>query len=233
MSRIVRQFSVDDLPMAPAKKTALLINPPVYDTQYWAEWSQPYGLVRIAALLRRKRYKRLEFFDFMEALSSSDGEGDGTSKRVVPKHRIHCDEDYGTASGPVFRARPYVLEKDDERLQLFKYHFGKPWIEFERWLTERELVERPPDEIYIASVMSYWWESTRDLIARIRRVWGTTPKIIVGGIYPSIAPEHAARFTGADIIVSGEVHEANDLWTDLSVYETEPAYAIKIGRAHV
>ncbi len=44
--------------------------------------------------------------------------------------------------------------------------------------------------------------------------------------YPSIAPEHAARHTGADIVVAGEVHAANDLWTDLSVYWKKPTYAI-------
>jgi len=28
-------------------KRALLINPPVYDVQYWAEWSQPHGLLSL------------------------------------------------------------------------------------------------------------------------------------------------------------------------------------------
>ena len=74
--------------------------------------------------------------------------------------------------------------------------------------------------------MSYWWESTRDLIKRLRRLMGRKPKIIIGGIYPSIAPEHALRYTGADIVVAGEVHAANDLWTDLSVYKSKPTYAI-------
>lgn len=44
---IVRSFHPADLPGDPAQKTALLINPPVYDTQYGAEWSQPYGLQRL------------------------------------------------------------------------------------------------------------------------------------------------------------------------------------------
>lgn len=74
--------------------------------------------------------------------------------------------------------------------------------------------------------MSYWWESTRDLITRLRRLMGKKPRIIIGGIYPSIAPEHAARYTGADVVVAGEVHEANDLWTDLTVYRKKPTYAI-------
>ena len=74
--------------------------------------------------------------------------------------------------------------------------------------------------------MSYWWESTRDLVSRLRRLMGKKPQIIIGGIYPSIAPEHAARYTGADIVVAGEVQEANDLWTDLTVYRKTPTYAI-------
>jgi hypothetical protein len=28
------------------------INPPIYDTQYWAYWSQPHGILKIATWLR-------------------------------------------------------------------------------------------------------------------------------------------------------------------------------------
>jgi hypothetical protein len=204
-----------------------LINPPVYDTQYWAEWSQPYGLVRIAALLKNYRYKRIEFFDFMEARAAHGDPNDPEIKRIVARHRIHCDESYAEQTGPASKARPYVIEKNGQRLDLFKHHFGKTWAEFDAWLKEKGFsAKHPPHEIYISSVMSYWWESTRDLIFRLRQVLGKRPKIIVGGIYPSIAPEHVARYTGADIVVAGEVHEANDLWTDLSVYDTPPVYSI-------
>src|SRR5947199_7358173 len=46
-------------------RRALLINPPVYDAQYWARWSQPAGLLRIATLLKRKGYL-IDFIDCME-----------------------------------------------------------------------------------------------------------------------------------------------------------------------
>jgi radical SAM family protein len=221
-----RDFSVASLAGEPRRKTALLINPPVYDTQYWAEWSQPYGLVRIAALLKKHRYKHVDFFDFMEATPVSGDPADADSKRIVPKHRIHCDESYAEQCGPASKARPYRIEKGGEALELYKYHFGKRWDQFERWVKAKGLAKHPPHEIYIASVMSYWWESTRDLVARLRRLMGKKPKIIIGGIYPSIAPDHAARYTGADVVVAGEVPEANDLWTDLTVYRKKPTYAI-------
>ena len=54
MGQIVtnENFSIQEYP--PGKRRALLINPPVYDAQYWARWSQPAGLLRIATLLRTK-----------------------------------------------------------------------------------------------------------------------------------------------------------------------------------
>src|SRR5712692_2782781 len=111
MATIERSFSPSKLNGDPRRKTTLLINPPVYDTQYWAEWSQPYGLVRIASLLRKYRYKRVEFFDFMEARAAHGDPNDPEIKRVVSRHRIHFDESYAEQIGPALRARPYVIEK--------------------------------------------------------------------------------------------------------------------------
>ena len=71
MAHIAYHFKTSQLPGNPKRKTALLLNPPVYDTQYWAEWAQPYGLLRIARLLEKLGYRRRELFDFMEA----SGEG--------------------------------------------------------------------------------------------------------------------------------------------------------------
>ncbi|HEY5871538.1 MAG TPA: hypothetical protein VI542_39180 [Candidatus Tectomicrobia bacterium] len=54
MAHIAYHFKTSQLPGNPKRKTALLVNPPVYGTQYWAESAQPYGLLRIARL-RAKR----------------------------------------------------------------------------------------------------------------------------------------------------------------------------------
>jgi len=35
-------------------RKALLINPPIYDTQYWAHWAQPHGLLKVASWLKNK-----------------------------------------------------------------------------------------------------------------------------------------------------------------------------------
>lgn len=216
MDKITKHFDIRSLSDNPKHKTAILINPPVYDTQYWAEWSQPYGLLRIAALLKKHTYKRIELFDFMETDENS----------IVHHHRINPEESFAEKNDPELPIHPIVISKNGEELKLFKYHFGKTWKEFKKWLDERGFLKRPPDEVWVTSVMSFWWESTRDLTIRLKNLFGKKTKIILGGIYPSLVPDHAVTFTAADIVVAGEVEEANDIWTELSLYEKHPQYAI-------
>jgi len=198
------------------RRVALLINPPVYDTQYWAEWSQPYGLLRIASWLNKLGYKKLWLFDFMET-----GED-----RKVGFRRINTDEDYSILNEPDKRIEPIRVEKGGDRIELYKFHFGKSWDEFEQWLKVRGLMKHPPHDIFISSTMTYWWESSRDLVKRCRRYFGKKSHVAMGGIYPTLCPDHCAEYVRPDSIVAGEVEEANNLWTDLSLYKTKPQYAI-------
>lgn len=182
----------------PGFRRALLINPPVYDAQYWARWSQPAGLLRIATLLKRKGY-HLDLIDCME----TDAKGN------VPKSwRRNPD---GT---------PMFLRRDDITKRI--WHFGLPWDTFQQRLNS---LEAPPDEVWITSIMTYWWESTRDAITHIRRIFPRAV-IYVGGIYPTLAPDHARDKLGADMVFKGELEEASQLPTDLRLYETPPSYAI-------
>jgi len=215
--KIVYGFTARNAARDRRKKTALLINPPVYDTQYWAEWSQPYGLLRIGAWLRNLKYKRVVLFDFLET----------DEARRVPSHRIRPDETYAERNKPTRPIPPITVSKNGDSIELFKKHFGKTWREFDAWLDQQGFsAERPPNEVWISAVMTYWWESVRDLTVRLKRRFGKKTKVILGGIYPTLCPEHAAEMTQADVVVVGEVPEANDLWTDLSLYEHPPDYAV-------
>jgi len=216
-AEVLRGFGLKKLSGQPRRHIALLINPPVYDTQYWAQWSQPYGLLRIAALLRKYGCKRIELFDFMET----------EDRRKVPDHRINPGEEYSDRVEPTRPVKPHVIGKNGGTLELYRRHFGKSWVEFEQWLDDKGFTRKhPPHEVWISAIMTYWWESVRDLTIRLRRRFGKRTTIILGGIYPTLCPDHAAEMTDADIVVAGEVKEANDLWTDPSLYETPPDYAI-------
>ena len=142
---IARQFRPLSLPGEANDKTALLINPPVYDVQYWAQWSQPYGLLRIARLLEKLGYQRRELFDFME----TRGE-----KRIVSKRRIAPGESFVEKNSPEPKAPPHRIEKDGQSLKLWKYHFGKSWDEFDAWLDDRGFTQsNPPDEVWISAFL--------------------------------------------------------------------------------
>src|SRR5947207_466171 len=188
-------YSIQAYP--PGARHALLINPPVYDAQYWARWSQPAGLLRIATLLKKKGY----YIDFVDCMETDD-------RGIVSKTRR-----YNTNGKPTSVMRDNITKPI--------YHFGLSWQELERRLNSIQA----PDEVWITSIMTYWWQSTRDVVALAKRLF---PKatVLVGGIYPTLAPHHAVDNLGADIIFKGEIREASQLPTDLSLYAKSPSYAI-------
>lgn len=189
-------------------KSALLINPPIYDTQYWAYWSQPHGLLKVATWLRKNGYEHIRLIDCLATDSK---------RRVRQRHK-------------------HIIERDNITKQLWE--FGMSLDELEKHLRNNPFF---PEEIWITSIMTYWWESTRDVITLIKKVFPhNTPRVLVGGIYPTLYPEHADRNLGreADIevaVVDGEIcDEAANSRTDLSLYNdalygTKPKYALITG----
>jgi len=103
-----------------------------------------------------------------------------------------------------------------------KYHFGMSL----RILEEKLLNVPEPEEVYITSFATYWYESTRDTISLIRKIYPNAI-IIVGGIYPTLMPEHANLILGADIIVAGKIEDANTQPIDLTHYNLPKYLGIK------
>ncbi len=192
-------------------KNAILINPPIYDTQYWPRWSQPHGLLKVSTWLRNHNYENIRLLDCLAT----------NAKRKVS-----------------YRKRN-IIQRDNMRRQVmeFGWPLSKLEMELERHVNGDLFY---PEEIWITSIMTYWWESTRDVILTVKRVFGErSPRILIGGIYPTLYPEHAEKNMASlmenVVIVPGEIcAEAANSWTDLSlysdpVYETKPSYAIITG----
>lgn len=202
-------------------KKALLIHPPLYDTQYWAYWAQPHGLLKVATWLKSNKYTHLRLLDCLAT---------DKNREVVSKNR-----------GEV---------KVDNITRTVK-HFGWSLEKLESELIKHADVKNKeffyPDEIWITSIMTYWWESTRDVIDLVHKVFsansGHVPRVLVGGIYPTLYPQHADLYLRENtsladeelIIVDGEICDdaANSL-TDLSlykdaVYDTFPKYSLITG----
>jgi hypothetical protein len=212
-----------------SSRVALLVNPPVYDTQYWSKWSQPHGLLRIGSYLKERGYET-HLIDCLQPYME---------RKVRYKRRAIID---------VIR-KVRLPERDHGKLQegeKYEYCFGKNLQELEENLANLEKKGIIPDEVWITSIMTYWWESTRDTVRVVRRIFPFA-FIRLGGVYPTLCPEHACRNTGLDriidgsklshavsrtlnqhLVVMGQIPEASNLWTDLSLYgeKTLPEYCI-------
>ncbi len=214
-----------------------MISPPVYDTQYWAHWSLPYGLLRVASWLRNQGYV-LKLIDCMDANSE---------KRTVTKKMRKVR----TLCSTVEDVPPRWAGFSPKENQKIEYCFGLLPEELRKRLTGIQARARlakqslfdvdvfpEPDEIWISSIMTYWWESTRDVITVCREVFPQAV-IRVGGIYPTLAPEHAKSRLGLraplhlqgreleplnrdqqrrDIVVSATIPDANPLPLALDLY---------------
>ena len=224
-------------------KRALLINPPVYDVQYWPEWSQPHGLLKVGTYLKQRGYEtRLVDCLFPDA------------KGNVPKKTKSVVEFCSTTEIPYreFRKRQNRLAPN----QRFKFVFGINVDDLRRELLAMagivevmsgsgESVWKPslfsentfyPDEVWITSIMTYWWESTVDVAVLCKEVFPSA-RIRIGGIYPTLAPAHLQGKLSErglpfeivlgcdldlddrrDLIVRGEIPEASWLDLDLDLY---------------
>lgn len=216
-------------------KKALLISPPVYDTQYWERWSMPHGLLKVATYLKNSGYETR----LIDCLSCPDGK---KKLRMKKKELVRV----GTRERQNAKGFSGKLPNDVKVI----YSFGKTPEELRDDLTRNALFSWIPDEVWITSIMSYWWESTRDVVELCREYYPHA-RIRVGGIYPTLAPDHAAKNLGLPepliisgerlnledqaqlshhLIVTGEIPAANDLPLDLQLYSEagalHPSYTI-------
>jgi radical SAM superfamily enzyme YgiQ (UPF0313 family) len=226
---------------------ALLIQPPVYDTQYYPEWSLPSGLLKVSSWLRSMGYEvRLLDCLYPDAVGELRQEIRGvvqvcsTLEWSLPDYRAMCEERFGRARTELPPHHRYKFEfglslrRAEEHLrsaadpQLFG---DGPWI---------------PDEVWITSIMTYWWESTRDAVKVAKRLYPEA-RIRVGGIYPTLAPHHLRtmletegipftvvrgrdltiasmpggkrRVSDGDVVVTGEIPDASNADLDFEPYK--------------
>jgi hypothetical protein len=66
-----------------------------------------------------------------------------------------------------------------------------------------------PKQILITSLFTYWSKYVKDSVAFYRNLYPKA-KIIVGGIYASLMPEHCKNYTGCDEVFIGIHHEAEN-----------------------
>ncbi len=186
----------------------LLVNPPIYDFAAYDFRLKPAGLLSVAGLLRGQAQMLL--FDYLDRLHPE--------AKISPKDRRKTDL---WSCGPFNSketAKPFIF------LEIPRYYrrFG-----LARELFLDFLIKNGPfDFVLIQTVMTYWYPGVREVVEDIRRI-SPGAKIVLGGPYASICPEHAGGI-GADLVVKGSNLEP--LWDLLNI--TEPKYQSPLWEAY-
>lgn len=176
--------------MKAGKPTILLVNPWITDFAAYDLWIKPLGLLMIAEMLSRHGCEchLLDCLDRFDPFFRKRYRGRAISFRAD-----------GTGHYPKTR-----LDTPPQLAHVPRYYSRYGWPP---GLVEQRLRQLPvPDAVFVTSAMTYWYPGVRETIALVKRVFPGVP-VILGGIYASLLPQHAARTSGADIVLPGRAEE--------------------------
>lgn len=173
----------------------LAVNPPVYDFAWFDLWAKPLGLLNFLAWLRQ-RGNRVQLLDCLY---------EGRERPLnYGRWKVRRQElDPPAALGDV--GRRY-------------YRFGLDADEFKARLKDLPR----PEVILVTSIMTYWYPGVAEAIRALRSAFPGRP-VILGGIYATLCPEHAAGL-GADQVLPAAAAPRGD-GPALDLYP-EPGHAI-------
>lgn len=185
-----------------AKYSILLVNPWIHDFAAYDFWTKPLGLLYIGAFFRQAGFN-VHLLDclYYPALPQK--------LRVILKPpRLRT---FGR--GHFYKE---IIPKPFPLRQIPRYYrrYGIPPNIFKEYLATLPR----PQLILVTSFMTYWYPGVKETITFLRYNLPGVP-IILGGIYPSLCPEHAAQNAGADQILIGPWNK--EKWQILSLYLKE------------
>jgi hypothetical protein len=167
------------------KPRILLVNPPIYDFAAYDFWQRPYGLLEAAGALRGKAdFSLFDYLDLGKLKSDQWGRGRFTEQRI--------------SAPPPLRNIPRYFRR-----------YGAARQSFQDFLSHSTSF----NFALVQTAMTYWYPGAAEVIEDIRQIQPQT-KIILGGNYATICPEHAETL-GADLIIRGA--EVQPLWDYIGI----------------
>jgi radical SAM superfamily enzyme YgiQ (UPF0313 family) len=87
---------------------------------------------------------------------------------------------------------------------------------------EARISAEEPDIVFISAGMTYWYPGVVEAIRIVKKAFPRV-EVILGGIYPTLCPQHARGTSGADVVVSGPAFpQIIKILTDRSLPAVEP-----------
>jgi len=159
----------------------LLVNPWIHDFAAYDAWAQPLGLLTLGAILRQHEY-RVTYIDCLDRFHPKAPHSDPFRRHGRgPYHKMPLPKPTGLEDIPRTYSR-YGIEPD--------------------WLRQDLHAAPKPDLILVTSLMTYWYPGVIATIGELKRAFPDVP-IVLGGIYATLYPDHAAKLSGADGILTG------------------------------
>lgn len=166
----------------PAKKNILFINPWIYDFTACDFWLKPLGLLYVASLLKKHTRLDLDFIDCLDRghpLLSKKPKTKPDGRGSFPKEEV---------------PKPEALRNIPRKYS--RYGIPVP-------LFIDELSQIPaPELVLVTCTMTYWYPGVQVIVDLVRKKFGRVP-VVLGGVYATLMPDHARRFSGADLIFQG------------------------------
>jgi len=160
----------------------LLVNPWIYDFAAYDFWMKPLGLLYMASLIEKYTPAQIEFIDCL----------DRHHPLLKKKHKTKKD---GRGAFPKTEVKkPKILNKVPRK-------FSRYGIPVELFADELARVQKA-DLVLLTCTMTYWYPGVQHVAEMVKKKLGNVP-IILGGVYPTLLPEHAKKESGADIIIQG------------------------------
>jgi hypothetical protein len=165
----------------------LLVNPWATDFSAFDLWARPMGLLSLAGVARQMGCEPI-------LLDCMDRRHESLSERPYRSRAFSCGK---------YRAEE--IAKPDA-LRWVPRRFKRYGISIEAFRRSLDGVGRP-GLILVGSQMTHWYPGVGEAIGILRERFAGVP-IALGGVYPTLFPEHAGQFSGADHIVRGEGENA-------------------------
>ncbi len=169
------------------EKKVLLINPYIYDFSAYDFWIKPLGLLYIASVLRKYRFK-IHLIDILDRKNPFLLENLSSKEKKYIK-----DRKFGTG-----KFYSEIIKKPEVFKEIPRNYrrYGMPVHIFKKYLKDIE----KPNLILLSSKMTYWYPGVFETIRILRKIFGKIP-VILGGIYASLCYKHATSNSGADFVI--------------------------------
>lgn len=168
----------------------LLVNPYIYDFSAYDMWMMPLGLLHSGSILKKQGYD-IHLIDLLSV--DYDTKNFGVKRKPTGDGKLPSE----------------VVEKP-KPIKSIPKKYKRYGIPEDVFINELKKLPEKPQAIFVTSKMTYWYPGVSKTISTLKEFFPKT-KIVLGGTYAKLLPEHAKNFSGADFVITDESEKENKI----------------------